>query len=380
MRHHALLAALLAALPVAGAGPASAVASLRFGGTGVGDIDRVKIRIDDPATALPGPPADLGATDFTIECWLRALPGANAAPTVTCGANVDWILGNIVVDRDRYNQDRKFGISLAGGRVVFGVSGDGTGDWTVCGTRVVDDGAWHHLAVDRRRADGRMRLWVDGVLEASADGPDGDISYPDDAVPGPYCGGPCLGSDPFLVLGAEKHDAGPAYPSFTGWLDELRLSATLRYDAPFTPPAAPFVADAATLALYPFDEGVGDTLHDVAGAPGGPSHGLLRIGGTPSGPAWDTDRFAALPVPVVTIGTRVRAWPTPARAQVRWAGLPPGDIEVVDAHGRVLHRLHAPAGEAAWDLRDARGARVPPGLYLVRAVGGGTAARTVVVR
>ena len=28
---------------------------------------------------------------------------------------------------------------------------------------------------------------------------------------------------PYLVLGAEKHDAGPSYPSFFGFLDELRI-------------------------------------------------------------------------------------------------------------------------------------------------------------
>jgi hypothetical protein len=45
--------------------------SLRFYGNGTGDIDRVKIRIDDPTNNLPGPPADIGATDFTIEFWVK---------------------------------------------------------------------------------------------------------------------------------------------------------------------------------------------------------------------------------------------------------------------------------------------------------------------
>ena len=39
--------------------------ALRFHGNGFSapDLDRVKIRIDNP----PGPPADVGATDFTLE-------------------------------------------------------------------------------------------------------------------------------------------------------------------------------------------------------------------------------------------------------------------------------------------------------------------------
>lgn len=58
---------------------------------------------------------------------------------------------------------------------------------------------------------------------------------------------------------------------YAGWLDELRLSTVLRYTANFTPPAAPFTPDAATAALYHFDEGSGTAILDGSGAPGGPS-------------------------------------------------------------------------------------------------------------
>jgi hypothetical protein len=78
-----------------------------------------------------------------------------------------------------------------------------------------------------------MWLYVDGAVDAEADGPDGDVSYPDNGVPGNYCGGPCVNSDPFIVLAAEKHDAGQAYPSYRGWLDEVRISPVLRYSTSF---------------------------------------------------------------------------------------------------------------------------------------------------
>jgi len=277
----------LAAAVTLGAPPGAHAAghSLRFNGTGSGDVDRVKIRVDDPATTAPGPSANVGATDFTLELWVKTAVGNNA-PAVTCGANANWINGNMVVDRDRYNQDRKFGVSLAGGRFVFGVSGDGTGDHTICGAADVTDGAWHHVAVQRRRSDGRMWLFVDGVLEREEDGPDGDVSYPDDGVPGDFCGGPCTNSDPFLVIAAEKHDAGPAYPSFAGFIDEVRLSRTLRYTVDFPRPVAPFSPDADTVALYHFDD-PGLVATDSSGAPGGPSHGSLEVGGNPEGPHWD---------------------------------------------------------------------------------------------
>lgn len=260
--------------------------ALRFGGTGRDDQDRLKVRVDHPAHALPGPPVDIGATDFTIEFWLRAEPGDNAAGPATCGANANWINGNVVLDRDRYSQGRKYGVSLADGRLVFGVTAGGSDELTICGVTRVDDGRWHHVAVTRTRATGAMALFVDGRPDASSPrGPLGDISYPDNGKPGDYCGGPCIRSDPFLVLGAEKHDAGPSYPSFRGVLDELRISDTLRYAGTFAPPDARLEPDARTAALYHFDEGAGTLARDVAGREGGPSHGILMPHPT-AGPTW----------------------------------------------------------------------------------------------
>ena len=263
--------------------------SLRFYGNGVNDIDRVKIRIDDPANSDPGPPVDVGATDFTIEFWMRARSGENGAGAVNCGSNIAWINGNIILDRDRFFQDRKYGLSVAGGVVVFGVSGDGTGDYTICGTSDVLDDQWHHIAVERRRSDGWVWLYVDGNLESQADGPDGEVSYPDDGIPGNFCGGPCTNSDPFLVIGAEKHDVEvEQFPAFSGWLDEVRFSNTIRYLSNFAPLTQPFNPDINTVALYHFDEGTGDAITDSSGAVGGPSSGVRNFGGSPAGPEWST--------------------------------------------------------------------------------------------
>ncbi len=273
---------LLAAATLA-AESALASSSLRFRGNGTGDIDRVKIAIDDPATAAAGPPADVGMADFTIEFWMKANAADDPAPAVSCGSNVAWRNGHVVVDRDRLGLDRKFGVSIAGGAVVFGVSGDGTGDRTICGSRAVLDSRWHHVAVERRRSDGRMWVYVDGILDAEGDGPDGDVSYPDDATP-------AGANDPFLVFGAEKHDENSAlHPSYDGLLDEVRISTVLRYSSGFTRPKSPFAADADTAALYHLDEGAGDTVGDASGAAGGSSDGLRAFGGSPAGPDWSSD-------------------------------------------------------------------------------------------
>lgn len=259
--------------------------ALRFYGNGVAapDLDRVKIRIDDPTTNLPGPPVDVGAGDLTIEFWMMANAGDNTAGAIACGAGNAWIGGNIVIDRDRFNQGRNYGLSITDSIVAFGTFNDNEA-FTLCGTANVLDGAWHHVAVQRRATDGMLWLYVDGQLDASAAGPAGDISYPDDGVPGNFCGGPCDNSDPFIVLGAEKHDAGAQFPSYSGWLDELRFSTTLRYAADFSPPGR-FSPDADTAALYHFDEGSGTDIVDAT--PSNMSPGELRFGGNPAGPVWE---------------------------------------------------------------------------------------------
>jgi hypothetical protein len=296
--------ALLAALVFADLAHA---ASLRFYGHGVDMIDRVKIRIDDPALpADPGPPVDVGATDFTIEFFLRGSAAENSAGPIAC-SGYDWIYGNIVLDRDRFNQGRAFGISLTDSVVAFGVQNDVASSATICGSTDVLDDDWHHIAVQRRRSDGRLWLYVDGSLELEFDGPDGDLSYPDDGVPGNFCGGPCTDSDPFVVLGAEKHDAWVAsFPSFSGWLDELRFSNTLRYSGPtLVVPTQAFDIDPNTVALYHFDEASsGDCtgmVLDVSGATGGPSQGECRFGGTaPAGPVYSVASPFATSVPALS--------------------------------------------------------------------------------
>jgi hypothetical protein len=249
----------------------------------------LKIAVDDPDDDLPGPPADVGAEDFTIEFWMRGGADDNAQPAVNCGSNINWINGNIIMDRDRFNQDRKWGLSLADGRFVWGVSGDATGDLTICGTTDALDDAWHHVAVQRRRSDGYVWLFVDGALEAEGDGPDGDVSYPDNGVPGNHCGGPCDYSDPFVVFAAEKHDAGESYPSFAGWIDEIRFSNAIRYTEAFDPPTEAFATDGQTVALYHLSEGAGTTVGDSSGAAGGPSDGFINVGGSPEGPEWSLE-------------------------------------------------------------------------------------------
>ena len=271
--------------------------SLRFYGSGAGDVDRLKIRLEDLSL---GPPVDVGAQDFTLEWWMKVVPGENTTQAADCASGPAWRSGNILLDRDRGGQDRDYGVSLAGGRLVFGVAGNATGELSLCGSRPVDDGAWHHIAVQRRSSDGWLWLFVDGQLDGQADGPDGDISYPNGSTLLEVCDGPCT-NDVFLVVGAEKHGANADLLSYRGWVDELRVSKILRYTASFTPPTQPFLTDPNTLALFHFDDSPGASAYDTSGAPGGPSNGTLKIGGSPAGPAWSFEVPFALPTPTPTL-------------------------------------------------------------------------------
>jgi hypothetical protein len=92
-------------------------------------------------------------------------------------------------------------------------------------------------------------------------------------------------NDPYLVIGAEKHDYdNTQYPSYRGWIDEVRLSSVIRYSTDFARPTMPFAPDADTAALYHFDEGTGVTVSDSA--PGGGSPGVVRRGEEQQVPQW----------------------------------------------------------------------------------------------
>jgi hypothetical protein len=250
--------------------------ALRFYGNGWGDIDRVKIRLQDSnGTGLP---VDMGDADFTLEWWMKALAEENDSPECVPGGD-NWMNGNVILDRDVLGpgDHGEYGVSLAGGRIAFGLNNGTQGD-TLCGNAMVADGRWRHIAITRRASDGLVRIFVDGALDFEGLSPTGDLSYRD----GRTTSEP--DQDPYLVLGARKSDSGEAY---SGWMDELRLSSVIRYDGPFSPPAAPFAADAATLALYHFNEGHGNLIGDSSGASGGPSDGMRNYGGDPSnGPEW----------------------------------------------------------------------------------------------
>ena len=203
-------------------------ASLRFRGNGSNDIDRVKILAESK-------PVNVGS-NFTIEFWMKATLAENPSGPISPGGD-NWINGNIIVDRDIFGSPDygDFGISMANGRIAFGAN-DGSTGYTIYGSSNVADGAWHHIAAVRQTS-GTLRVFVDGRLDASsASGPTGNLQYRN----GRSLSEPQWTNEPFIVIAAEKHDYDPSsYPSFSGWIDELRISSAALSTNHFTSHRAP---------------------------------------------------------------------------------------------------------------------------------------------
>ena len=240
------------------------VGSIYFPGSVDNDDGRVKILADTSSKT-----ANIGSTDITVEMWLRPDATGNNEAAITAGANNNWIWGNIFFDRDRNTQPRSWGMSLGDGRVAVGVMNGSSSARTIVGSTDIRDAAWHHIAFTRNVTDGTMSLYVDGTREATATGPTGTISYPDG-------GDPIEGydfSDPYLVLGAEKHDLAEDYK---GFLSEVRLSTSILYSgASLTIPTAPLTGG---VGLYHFNES-GSTVTDYSGN----SNGTIQTGAIRSG-------------------------------------------------------------------------------------------------
>jgi Concanavalin A-like lectin/glucanases superfamily len=263
-------------LPPVGGGFGTA---LRFFGTGTNDVDRVKIPLNTNNTSTR---ADVGG-DFTLEWWMKANRNDNSTAGLSCEDGGDnWVTGNMLFDRDIFNDGDygDYGVSMRGGRIIFGVNRQGTGT-SICAPLAnrVDDGQWHHVSVTRAQSTGILRIFVDGIQVRQGNGPTGDISYRDNRPTN-------WANEPYLVIAAEKHDYSKSeYPSYNGIIDEVRISDNIRYSANFARPTVPFTTDANTRLLYHFDEAAGLVVTDSSSSTN-PVNGEIRRGGAQQGPQY----------------------------------------------------------------------------------------------
>jgi len=252
--------------------------SIRFHGTGTGYNDRVEIPVQNNGQ---GNKLNIGATDFTIEFWMQVPAGVTNTPV---GGGNGWIWGNIILDRDIYgNHPNDFGLSLFNGNLRFGTGPNpNTNTIQTSGVNVAD-GQWHHVAIVRVASTGQVRIYVDGTERASGNLQAGDISYSGSHsgyINPPNC---TENKDPYLVLGAEKHDyfwcaendaTKAKNNAYNGLLDDLRISNIARYNSNFIRPNLPHPIDSHTIALYRFDdENANDSAND-------PVNGVIKQGVT----------------------------------------------------------------------------------------------------
>lgn len=291
---------------------AAAPSSLRFGGAGDDDADRVRIIIE------PNNPADIGSTDLTIEFWMKANaadndptltvdPACSSATGVTGASGADWLKGNNLLSRYRLGAGQGWGVSIVKDtgsvrRIAFGLIDTTPAAFTYCSGAVnVLNGAWHHIAITRNKATGETKIFVDGVQS----GPTGtfaagvDFSYPDGVATGGCAGLPCT-NDIFLVIGKEQHNVNDTnLPAYEGQLDELRFSKTIRYSGTvFSISGVEFVPDSNTLALYHFNEGSGTVTTNATGNTN--SDGLLQQEPSFLNPSWVLEQPALTPTVSLT--------------------------------------------------------------------------------
>lgn len=263
--------------------------AVRFFGSGSAatpNRDRVNIQIDDNVAGAASTAADVGAGSFTVEFWIRGSASANDAPLGSwnagaSNAGIAWTEGNVVVDRDIYTttsqagDHRDWGISLLGGRVAFG-TGFGQGpspdtEATLIGNRTVvtaGGDSWFHIALVRDAATGFKSIYINGELDVSSNvhPSNDDLSYPDQGLINNYSA-----FNPFLVIGAEKHDF-PGSRYYSGYFDELRLWNIARTGAQISSDFQMVLA-AGTPGLagyWRFEEPGGTMIaNEVSGSPSG---------------------------------------------------------------------------------------------------------------
>ena len=162
--------------------------------------------------------------DFTIEAWVR-LDGTNP--------DFDHILGTW----SNTNSLRQNFIGLDSGNkpVVYYMNG-GSIQTDITGSSSLTTGNWYHIAWVGDSTN--QRFYIDGtkVDETS------QRYYSQDAANA-------------FTIGADTGGSNP----FNGWIDEVRVSNTARYNTNFTPESTAFANDTDTKLLLHMDGADGDT-------------------------------------------------------------------------------------------------------------------------
>ncbi len=172
-----------------------------------------------------------GGNCFAIAFWMKT--------TSIGGGSSTWIGGSGLVDGDVWGSKNDFGISLLNGKIAFGV---GNPETTLQSTLPVNDGQWHHVVAMRDGFNGRMAIYLDGLLNTNAPGPIGAKIDP-----------------PVLRIGSIQNGISGKY--FDGVIDEVRLYNNWLD----TNTIAQLATQPSLLAWLKFDEASATTAIDSTG-------------------------------------------------------------------------------------------------------------------
>ncbi|MES2657415.1 MAG: LamG-like jellyroll fold domain-containing protein [Verrucomicrobiota bacterium] len=145
--------------------------SRNFHGIGTGGISYSAGRVDSLAATFNGSSGSIEIPtciekDFSIACWVK---------TTATGGSGQWYNGMGLVDADVGGVKTDFGLALVGTKIGFGV---GNPETTLLSGSSVNDGNWHHVVATRDNTTGALKIYIDGVLNASGSGATGARSAP----------------------------------------------------------------------------------------------------------------------------------------------------------------------------------------------------------
>ena len=160
-----------------------------------------------PFTNATDSKLNLGTGDWTIECWLRLDPAAQAEGTIfeigagPRGENEHLTRFSVLPEQNAFALTQRSPVTLA------------------LGTEKLAPNDWIHVALVHTGATGELRLFANGKSRASA-------SLKMDALP--------HGDEAYVSIGRDGRWARP----LLGVIDELRISDHAVYTADFAPPAS----------------------------------------------------------------------------------------------------------------------------------------------
>ena len=109
--------------------------------------------------------------DFTLACWLRVTTPEGSPPMIIAK---NYHPAQVLPWYALYYADQA---KAATGHMSLFLRDASSVSFHIAGTTKVDDGEWHHIAGTRE--GGTMKLYVDGVEEATMDGADFDVGTND---------------------------------------------------------------------------------------------------------------------------------------------------------------------------------------------------------